>query len=82
MAVRQLLLYRKNLGTLVEESGITSPSPLPNYLTAASPPPSEPRLRFCVSCGYWGHYRCQKCGDEYCSIKCGEWHREFRCGKV
>jgi len=83
MGVRQLLLYRKNLQTLVEESGIKDlPQGTATYLSAAAPPPSEPKRRFCISCGYWGHYRCQKCGDEYCSIRCGAWHDEFRCGKV
>ncbi|KZT51743.1 hypothetical protein CALCODRAFT_525591 [Calocera cornea HHB12733] len=83
MGVRQLLLYRKGLATLIDESGLKDlPASTPTYLSAAAPPPSEPRLRFCVSCGYWGAYRCQKCGDEFCSIRCGEWHRELRCGKI
>jgi len=83
MGVRNLLLYRKNLNTLIEESGLKDlPGSPPNYLTAAAPPPLEPPLRFCVGCGYWGKYHCEKCGDDYCSIKCKEWHTEYRCGKL
>ncbi|EJU04604.1 hypothetical protein DACRYDRAFT_113990 [Dacryopinax primogenitus] len=82
-AVRGLLLYRKNLQTLIDESGIKDlPQGTPSYLTVATPAPVEPAKRFCISCGYWGAYRCQKCGEDYCSKKCGEWHDEFRCGKL
>ncbi|KDQ15882.1 hypothetical protein BOTBODRAFT_274832 [Botryobasidium botryosum FD-172 SS1] len=79
-AIRRVLLYRKNLATLIEESGIADlPPEVPTYLTAAAPPSIVPPRAFCSVCGYWGHYRCQKCGLSYCDRSCEATHNETRC---
>lgn len=64
MNVRTALLYKKNLSTLIAESGIASlPANTPNYLTAAAPPPVYPSRMLCSVCSYWGSYRCKRCAD-------------------
>ncbi|KAE9408449.1 hypothetical protein BT96DRAFT_962756 [Gymnopus androsaceus JB14] len=78
MNVRTALLYRKNLATLIEESGIAS-LPAPTYLTAAAPPSTYPPRLICTVCGYWGQYKCRKCAMPYCDLNCEGIHLETRC---
>ena len=40
-----------------------------------------PSLPFCSVCKYWGKYTCTRCGTRYCSMQCGEVHRETMCMK-
>ncbi|KAH8118126.1 hypothetical protein DFH11DRAFT_1504151, partial [Phellopilus nigrolimitatus] len=78
--VRDALVYRKNLATLIEESGIAQlPPDVPTYLTAAAPPPNEPSRLLCTVCGYWGRYKCRRCSLAYCDKKCEDIHNETRC---
>ncbi|TNY21544.1 hypothetical protein DMC30DRAFT_196679 [Rhodotorula diobovata] len=81
MAVRTLLMYRKNLAALLAESDLPPPSEskTPNYLTAAAPPPARPPLRLCSVCGYKPRYACLRCGLAYCDIGCRVTHDESRC---
>ncbi|GAA5833614.1 hypothetical protein JCM11251_003182 [Rhodosporidiobolus azoricus] len=80
MAVRGLLMYRKNLATLLEESNISSlPASKPNYLTAVAPPSLRPPLQLCSVCGYRGKYACMRCGLRYCDVGCKTTHDESRC---
>lgn len=55
------------------------PSMVPTYLTAAAPPPREPSRMMCTVCGYWGKYRCKKCGMACCDKICEGVHDETRC---
>ncbi|VDB85549.1 unnamed protein product [Peniophora sp. CBMAI 1063] len=56
--VRSAVLYRKNLATLIDESGIADlPPTVPTYLTAAAAPSPAPARMLCSVCGYWGNYR-------------------------
>ncbi|EJD06773.1 uncharacterized protein FOMMEDRAFT_138604 [Fomitiporia mediterranea MF3/22] len=78
--VRDALVYRKNLATLIEESGIAKlPPNVPTYLTAAAPPPTEPPRLLCTVCGYWGRYKCQRCSMAYCDKNCEETHNDTLC---
>ncbi|KZP31838.1 hypothetical protein FIBSPDRAFT_925662 [Athelia psychrophila] len=80
MNVRTAVLYRKNLATLIDESGIASlPSNVPTYLTAATPPPKDPPRLLCSVCGYWGKYKCRRCAMPYCDLNCEGVHNETRC---
>jgi len=80
MNVRTAVLYKKTFAQLVEESGIAHlPASVPTYLTAAAPPPREPPRMLCSMCGYWGKYRCRKCGMPYCDKNCEGIHDETRC---
>ncbi|SGY85322.1 BQ5605_C009g05752 [Microbotryum silenes-dioicae] len=82
MAVRSLLMYRKNLATLVDESGLSKlPPSTPTYLTASAPPSKRPPLQLCSVCGYKGTYGCMRCGQKYCSMGCRAIHDESRCEK-
>ncbi|SCZ98308.1 BZ3500_MvSof-1268-A1-R1_Chr3-2g06285 [Microbotryum saponariae] len=94
MAVRSLLMYRKNLATLVDESRLNSSSLLPpaqglsklapttpSYLTASAPPSKRPPLQLCSVCGYKGTYGCMRCGQKYCDMGCRAIHDESRCEK-
>ncbi|KAJ4480047.1 hypothetical protein J3R30DRAFT_3656964 [Lentinula aciculospora] len=82
MNVRGALLYRKNLATLIEESGIASlPPSAPSYLTATASPPKYPPRLICSVCGYWGRYKCRKCALPYCDLNCEGIHVETRCEK-
>ncbi|KAF8307351.1 hypothetical protein DL93DRAFT_2064895, partial [Clavulina sp. PMI_390] len=79
-SIRNILLYRKNLSTLVDDLASSSrKSDEPSYITAVAPPPSTPRQPFCSVCGYWGKYSCQKCGMHYCQLSCQSTHQETRC---
>ncbi|KAI0050452.1 hypothetical protein FA95DRAFT_1637696 [Auriscalpium vulgare] len=80
MNIRSAVLYKKNLATLIDESGIASlPSHLSTYLTAETGPPREPARMLCSVCGYWGSYRCKKCAMPYCDMNCQGVHDETRC---
>ncbi|KAJ3784656.1 hypothetical protein GGU11DRAFT_689619, partial [Lentinula aff. detonsa] len=80
MNIRSALLYRKNLATLIEESGIASlPPSAPSYLTAVASPPQYPPRLICSVCGYWGQYKCRKCAMSYCDLSCEGIHIETRC---
>ncbi|KAJ3990186.1 hypothetical protein F5890DRAFT_705655 [Lentinula detonsa] len=80
MNIRSALLYRKNLATLIEESGIASlPPSAPSYLTAVASPPEYPPRLICSVCGYWGQYKCRKCAMPYCDLSCEGIHIETRC---
>ncbi|BGO95892.1 hypothetical protein NBRC10512v2_007600 [Rhodotorula toruloides] len=80
MAVRSLLMYRKNLAALLDESNLSEALPnQPNYLTAAAPPSRHPPLAICSVCGYTGKYSCLRCGLKYCDIGCRTTHDESRC---
>ncbi|KJA26369.1 hypothetical protein HYPSUDRAFT_36679 [Hypholoma sublateritium FD-334 SS-4] len=80
MNVRTALLYRKNLATLIEESGIASlPSSVPTYLTASTIPSAYPPRMICTVCGYWGRYKCRRCAMSYCDMNCESVHAETRC---
>ncbi|KAI0319363.1 hypothetical protein OF83DRAFT_811425 [Amylostereum chailletii] len=80
MNVRSAVLYRKNLATLIDQSGIsTLPPHIPTYLTAAAAPPKESPRILCSVCGYWGSYKCMKCALPYCELKCRAVHDETRC---
>ncbi|KAI0261485.1 hypothetical protein BC834DRAFT_925474 [Gloeopeniophorella convolvens] len=80
MNIRTAILYRKNLATLIDESGIASlPPSVPTYLTAAAAPSREPTRLLCSVCGYWGNYKCKKCTMPYCDLNCRGVHDETRC---
>ncbi|KAI5797864.1 hypothetical protein DFH27DRAFT_624728 [Peziza echinospora] len=52
--------------------------PLSHAAARADPPARPPRV-FCEICGYWGKYRCLRCGARYCALECKETHEETRC---
>ncbi|KAI0346578.1 hypothetical protein BDW22DRAFT_1405362 [Trametopsis cervina] len=80
MNIRTAVLYKKNLALLTDESGIAAyPATVPTYLTAGAPPPRQPPRMLCTVCGYWGKYRCKKCGMAYCDMNCESVHDETRC---
>ncbi|POY74941.1 hypothetical protein BMF94_1917 [Rhodotorula taiwanensis] len=80
MAVRSLLMYRKNFATLLNESQLAEkPAEEPSYLTTAAPPSSRPPMFLCSVCGYKGKYTCARCGLRYCDIGCRQTHDESRC---
>ncbi|KAI0784173.1 hypothetical protein C8Q75DRAFT_780360, partial [Abortiporus biennis] len=80
MNVRNAVLYKKNLSQWLDESGIGSlPASGPSYLTAAAPPARTPPRMSCSVCGYFGKYRCKRCGMTYCDKNCEGVHLETRC---
>jgi zinc finger HIT domain-containing protein 1 len=52
-----------------------------NYLSVAAKPSKFPTRFFCSVCGYNSKYQCTRCGLRYCSMRCGETHKETRCIK-
>ncbi|RUS32531.1 hypothetical protein BC938DRAFT_475146 [Jimgerdemannia flammicorona] len=77
--IRRLLLTKKNLNLLIEESKIELlPPTTPTYITAAVAPSSYPPRKFCTVCGFQSCYSCVRCGMRYCSKKCLETHEETR----
>ncbi|EGZ30627.1 hypothetical protein PHYSODRAFT_476336 [Phytophthora sojae] len=72
----------KSLAQLVfEELGNGDNAEGPNYLTAAVGPPTHPPRRFCCVCGFFANYNCRRCGSRYCSVGCGDQHKESGCMK-
>ncbi|KAG6619411.1 Ca2 :Cation Antiporter (CaCA) Family [Phytophthora cinnamomi] len=72
----------KSLTQLVfEELGNGDSAEGPNYLTAAAGPPTHPARRFCCVCGFFANYNCRRCGSRYCSVGCGDQHKESGCMK-
>ncbi|KAF9048590.1 hypothetical protein BJ165DRAFT_1402489 [Panaeolus papilionaceus] len=79
-AVREALLYRKNLNTLIASSKLEEmPPDVPTYLTAATIRPTYPPRLMCSVCGYWGTYKCRRCALPYCDLNCEGVHNETRC---
>ena len=62
------------------EDGEDGGPPL-GYARTVSRPSRRPSRTFCEICGYWGTYRCGKCGARYCGLECGGTHQETRCQK-
>lgn len=54
---------------------------LPLSYSSARADPSSRRVHrvFCEICGYWGKYRCFKCGARYCDLECKATHDDTRC---
>ncbi|KAG1711775.1 hypothetical protein DVH05_009018 [Phytophthora capsici] len=72
----------KSLAQLVfEELGSGENAEGPNYLTVAVGPPTHPARRFCCVCGFFANYNCRRCGSRYCSVGCGDQHKESGCMK-
>ncbi|RQM16117.1 hypothetical protein KXD40_004331 [Peronospora effusa] len=72
----------KSLTQLVfEELGNGDIADEPNYLIAAVGPPTHPVRRFCCVCGFFASYNCRRCGSRYCSVGCGDQHKESGCLK-
>ena len=52
-----------------------------NYLSVAAKPSRKPARFFCSVCGYNSKYQCTRCGLRYCTMQCGNTHKETRCIK-
>ena len=52
-----------------------------NYLSVAAKPSKKPARFFCSVCGYNSKYQCTRCGLRYCTMQCGNTHKETRCIK-
>ncbi|GAO49722.1 hypothetical protein SAICODRAFT_32169 [Saitoella complicata NRRL Y-17804] len=72
-AVRKHLLSRKTFAQLLDEADS------PSYQAASSAPSRYPRREFCSVCGYFGTYKCMRCGARYCDSGCKATHLETRC---
>ncbi|KAI5801968.1 hypothetical protein FPQ18DRAFT_312084 [Pyronema domesticum] len=59
-----------------------SSGPPLGYARAVSRPSRRPSRTFCEICGYWGNYRCGKCGARYCGLECSGVHQETRCQRM
>ena len=51
------------------------------YLNVIAKPSSKPQRFFCSVCNTWSKYSCTRCGLRYCSIACGDVHKETTCVK-
>ncbi|KAF8477209.1 hypothetical protein BDZ91DRAFT_708847 [Kalaharituber pfeilii] len=66
------------LGNVTIMSGCSYGLPLA-YAAARADPSIKPPRMFCEICGFWGRYRCLKCGARYCDLDCKGAHEETRC---
>ncbi|EQC28793.1 hypothetical protein SDRG_13475 [Saprolegnia diclina VS20] len=78
---RRVVRKVKSLAQLVFEECGTGEGLGPNYVTAAVKPATTPPRKFCVVCGLFSNYACGRCGSRFCSVKCGDQHRETGCLK-
>lgn len=49
------------------------------YALAGVGAPSLPITPYCSECGNRAPYKCVRCGATYCTIRCGDQHKETRC---
>ena len=54
---------------------------LPNFASTVAKPSKYPRRFFCSVCGFEFKYTCIRCGEKFCSKRCGLIHKETRCLK-
>ncbi|KAF0696090.1 Aste57867_13128 [Aphanomyces stellatus] len=69
---------------IFEECGDVTNDPLsstPTYLSAAVKPSTHPPRHFCCVCGLFSSYTCGRCGSRFCSVRCGDQHKETGCLK-
>ncbi|KAE8220980.1 hypothetical protein CF319_g5578 [Tilletia indica] len=79
-AARKILTMKRTFASLVSDATeFPSMHVGPNYFTAQASRPRQASRAVCSICGYWGEYSCVKCGDRYCSRKCGTTHESARC---
>lgn len=65
------------------EALLNAPSLTYDQARSAPPPPDRPPPRkFCDSCGYWGRFKCMKCGTMVCSVICKDVHDQANCLKI
>lgn len=71
------------LPMLEEMQALVDAPPLTyNAARSAPGPASAPPARvFCQTCGYWGRFKCLKCGERTCSMECEAVHVADRCLK-
>lgn len=68
---------------LLEESGFFEGTlPAPHYVSseAAAAESGAPRA-FCAVCGNFAKYRCRRCREANCGLRCYTTHNELRCLK-
>jgi zinc finger HIT domain-containing protein 1 len=53
----------------------------PNFMNTKSIPPKTPPRKFCSICGNFSKYKCPRCGERYCTMKCFDIHSEIMCLK-
>lgn len=81
--VRQLLLYRKSLLSVLDENRKTfqgraywaaCSAAAPSTHASTTTDPARPHRRaaapLCVMCSYWGDATCTLCGDAICGLDC------------
>jgi zinc finger HIT domain-containing protein 1 len=86
---RQEILSKTNVKrTLPQVIAAEAPLPAPgsaaaaevvNYSTIEAGPSKQLPRRLCEICGGHAPYRCIRCGDRYCTVKCAQLHCEERC---
>ncbi|CAK4074193.1 unnamed protein product [Aphanomyces euteiches] len=78
---RRIVRKVKSLRQLIFEECGDGESSIPNYISAAVKPPKEPPRHFCAVCGHFSCYNCGRCGSKFCSVQCGDQHKETGCLK-
>jgi zinc finger HIT domain-containing protein 1 len=71
-----------SLPTREEMQALLDAPPLTYNASRSAPGPASVAPRsFCELCGYWGRYKCLKCGAKTCSVDCEAVHVADRCLK-
>lgn len=72
-----------NFMVLLEESGVYDDKVAPpHYLSAEAVTENVTCRNFCANCGNMSRYRCPRCREPFCSIKCQTDHKEAQCVKM
>lgn len=72
-----------NFMVLLEESGVYDDKvPTPHYLSAEAATENVTCRKFCAVCGNTSSYRCARCREPFCSIRCQTAHKEVQCVKM
>eukprot|EP00177_Eucheuma_denticulatum_P005406 GFKZ01009831.1.p1 GENE.GFKZ01009831.1~~GFKZ01009831.1.p1 ORF type:complete len:192 (-),score=22.19 GFKZ01009831.1:652-1227(-) len=82
--VKGIEKWNKSLAQALEEEGDEEMDGLMGRVRWAEIEGREslkPRRKFCSVCGYQANYTCTQCLVRFCSVTCGNLHRETRCLK-
>lgn len=65
--------------TLKEEGLENADTGYPNFLSCKVHKPKYPKRKFCSVCGNISNYTCPRCGENYCTMRCHDVHKEIMC---
>lgn len=70
-----------NLKKIIKEENLENKDLFPNFCNIKPKENLYPERKFCSICGNFSKYKCPRCGEKYCCLKCHDIHRDIKCLK-